>query len=197
MAEDRTHATFVTLGATNHGKFDRELDDYYATDPRALEMLLESESFSKRVWEPACGAGHLSEVLVTHGHDVTSTDLVDRGYGTPGVDFLATFEPVDSDIVTNPPYKYALEFVQHAIDVVTDGHKIAMLLRLNFLEGKKRRELFDTAPPARIYVASGRINCCKNGDFSKAQRDNNSAQAYAWFIWEKGYKGDTVVKWFN
>ena len=147
MAEDRTHATFVTLGATNHGKFDRELDDYYATDPRALEMLLESESFSKRVWEPACGAGHLSKVLVTHGHDVTSTDLVDRGYGTPGVDFLATFDPVDSDIVTNPPYKYALEFVQHAIDVVTDGHKIAMLLRLNFLEGKKRRELFDTAPP--------------------------------------------------
>ena len=197
MAEDRTHATFVTLGATNHGKFDREPDDYYATDPRALELLLEVEQFSDSVWEPACGAGQLSEVLVDHGHDVMSTDLVDRGYGTPGVDFLATFEQVDSDIVTNPPYKYALAFVQHAIDVVTDGHKVAMLLRLNFLEGKKRRELFDTAPPARIYVASGRINCCKNGDFSKAQRDNSSAQAYAWFIWEKGYKGDTVVKWFN
>ena len=197
MSSSASHSTFVTLGATNHGAFDRQTDDYYATDPKALELLLELEQFSKDVWEPACGEGHLSKVLLHHGYNVKSTDLIDRGYGEGGVDFLASSGPVDSDIVTNPPYKYALEFVEHALDVVTDGHKVAMLLRLNFLEGKKRRELFDVAPPARVYVASGRINCCKNGDFSKSQRENNSAQAYAWFVWEKDYTGDTILKWFN
>lgn len=113
------------------------------------------------------------------------------------MDFLIIDNSFDGDIITNPPYKNALEFVEHAIDIVTDGHKVAMLLRLNFLEGKARRKLFDRCPPKTVYVASGRINCCKNGDFSKHQRDNNSAQAYAWYIWQKGYTGDTTVKWFN
>lgn len=87
--------------------------------------------------------------------------------------------------------------MEHAISLVADGHRVAMFLKIQFLEGKSRRELFDRYPPKLIYVASGRINCCKNGDFSKEQRGNNSAQAYAWFIWEKGYVGEPTVRWFN
>lgn len=74
---------------------------------------------------------------------------------------------------------------------------VAMFLRLNFLEGKARRKLFDEYPPRYIYVASGRINCYKNGDDSPEGKKNVGALAYAWFIWEKGYKGDTVIRWFN
>lgn len=114
-----------------------------------------------------------------------------------GVDFLSSDEVFDGDIVTNPPYKYAKEFVEHAIQCVPNGHRVAMFLKIQFLEGKSRRELFDRYPPKLIYVATGRINCCKNGDFSKEQRSNNSAQAYAWFIWEKGYTGEPTVRWFN
>lgn len=114
-----------------------------------------------------------------------------------GVDFLSSDEVFDGDIVTNPPYKYAKEFVEHAIQCVPSGHRVAMFLKIQFLEGKSRRELFDRYPPKLIYVATGRINCCKNGDFSKEQRSNNSAQAYAWFIWEKGYTGEPTVRWFN
>ena len=69
-----------------------------------------------------------------------------------------------------------------------------MFLRLNFLEGKSRRTLFDRYPPKTIYVSSSRINCAKGGDF---ENHNAGAQAYAWFVWEKGYSGQTVVKWFN
>ena len=194
------HSVYVTLGASNHSYTEREKDDYYATDPRALEMLLETESFSKDIWECACGEGHLSEVLVSRGYNVRSTDLIDRGYGVGGVDFLLhdPQEQVNADIITNPPYKYALEFVSKAIDTITDGHKVAMFLRLQFLEGRSRRKLFDKYPPSRVYVASGRINCCKNGDFSeKSRKEHSSAQAYAWFIWEKPFHGDTIIKWFN
>jgi len=192
-----THNTFVTLGASNHSQNQREQFDYYATDPVAMELLLDIEQFSENVWECACGAGHLSRVLEERGYNVRSTDLVDRGYGESGLDFLDCKDTYDGDIITNPPYKYAKEFVERAIECVTDGHRVAMFLKIQFLEGKGRRALFDKYPPKIIYVATGRINCCKNGDFSSRQRSNDSAQAYAWFIWEKGYTGDTVVRWFN
>ena len=188
------HNVFVTLGASNHSVETRADHDYYATDPRAMELLLEHERFSENVWECACGEGHLSRVLTEHGYRVSSTDLIDRGYGMSGVDFLTYTDSVDADIVTNPPYKYAKEFAEHAVELVTDGHKVAMFLRLSFLEGKSRRELFDRYPPKHIYVSSGRLLCAKNGDFDSG---GGGAVAHAWFVWEKGFQGEPTVRWIN
>lgn len=145
--EETAHSTFVTIGASNHSKTEREINDYYATDPKAMELLLNEEEFDTNIWECACGGGHLSRVLSNRGYHVLSTDLVDRGYGTPGVDFLEQKSIFDGDIITNPPFKYAKMFVEHALDLIRDGHKVAMFLRLQFLEGRARRELFDQAPP--------------------------------------------------
>lgn len=75
-----------------------------------------------------------------------------------------------------------------------DGTKIAMFLKLQFLEGKARRALFDKSPPKTIYVASGRLLCAKNGEFDKMKTGGGSAVAYAW---EKGYHGDIIVKHIN
>ena len=197
MSGSETRPVYATVGATNHSKFEREQHDYYATDPKAIELLLDKVRFSNDVWECACGEGHLSKVLKSRGYDVLSTDLIDRGYGEGGIDFLQDTRKFDGDIITNPPYKYAKEFVEHAIESVSDGHKVAMFLKLTFLEGKSRRELFEKYPPKYIYVSTGRINCCKNGDFSKEQRANNSALAYAWFIWEKSFHGEPIIRWFN
>lgn len=194
MQTYNTHNVFVTLGASNHTESERESNDYYATDPIAAEHLLNLETFSHNIWEPACGGGHLSKVLEEHGHNVKSTDLVYRGYGIGGVDFLSSNEKFDGDIVTNPPYKYAKQFVERALESVEDGRKVAMFLRVLFLEGKARRELFQKYPPKTVYVSSSRIRCAVNGDFKD---DTGSAQAYAWFVWEKGYTGDTIIKWFN
>lgn len=60
---------------------EREKNDYYATDPKAMYKLLEFETFDKNIWEPACGEGNLSEVLKEKGYNVYSTDLINRGYG--------------------------------------------------------------------------------------------------------------------
>lgn len=196
MGTNGAHSILVTQGATCNKNADRQKDDYYATDPIALELLLDLEPFSANVWECACGEGNLSKVLEKRGYNVTSTDLVDRGYGAGGVDFLGSDWSFDGDIITNPPYKYAKEFAIHAIESVTDGHKVAMFLKLQFLEGASRRELFNTYPPKIVYVSTSRINCYKDGIILKNQR-NHGAQAYAWFVWEKPFVGDTVVKWFN
>ena len=139
---------FTTIGASNHSQKEREDNDFYATDPRALELLLEREQFDPLIWECACGKGHLSEVLRKHGYIVYSTDLVDRGYGVGGTDFLSTQTPFCGDIITNPPYKMAQEFVEHALSLISEGNRVAMFLKLTFLEGKNRRKLFEIAPPA-------------------------------------------------
>lgn len=194
---------FTCNGASNHSQGEREMQDYYATEPKALEMLLELETFSPYVWECACGEGHLSEVLKSHGYDVKSTDIIDRGYiGTETLDFLDVKKEdvkrdITRDIITNPPYKYAKEFVEKAVEISMDGTKIAMFLKITFLESKARRKLFEKYPPKTIYVSSSRLQCAKNGDFSKYSKGVGTAVAYAWFIWEKGFKGEPIVKWFN
>ena len=193
-----SNSIYMTLGASNHTENEREQHDYYATEPKALELLLELEDFSPYVWECACGTGHLSKVLEAHGYRVLSTDLIDRGYGHGVVDFLkGGIEKFNGDIITNPPYKYAKEFCEHAIELVPDGNKVAMFLKVQFLEGKARRELFEKYPPKKIWVASGRLLCAKNGEFQRMKEGGGSAVAYAWFIWEKGYKGKTTIGWFN
>ncbi len=186
------------LGTRNFAQNEREANDYYATEPRAVELLLEQEKFSPRIWEPACGEGHISKVLTAHGYDVKSTDLIDRGYGTGGVDFLKYEEPdlINTDIVSNPPYRYAREFVEKALTLVAPGHKVAMFLKIQFLEGKARRELFEKYPPQTVYVSSGRLRCAMNGDFEKHAK-SSAAICYAWFVWRKGHPGPTNIKWIN
>ena len=198
-----SNSIYKTLGASNHTDKEREHNDYYATEPKALELLLDIENFSPYVWECACGEGHLSEVLKDRGYKVKSSDLVDRGYmGTEVIDFLKVSKEdikndFSRDVITNPPYKYAKEFVEHALDISMDGTKVAMFLKVQFLEGKARRELFKKYPPKVIYVASSRLLCAKNGEFEKMRQGGGSAVAYAWFIWEKGYKDKTTIGWFN
>ena len=185
---------YKALGASNHCESEREENDFYATEPKAIELLLEKETFNNTVWECACGEGHLSEVLKKNGYNVISSDLIDRGYGKGGIDFLKhEFKPYNGDIITNPPYKYATEFVYKALEILQENRKMAMFLKIQFLEGKERRKLFEKYPPKKIYVSSSRLKCAKNADFNI----RTGAMCYAWFVWEKGYKGLTTSDWRN
>ena len=185
---------FSMLGASNHTDGERDTNDYYAIEPKAVELLMDLETFDKNILEPSCGEGHISDVLKSHGYNVVSRDLIDRGYGDVA-DFLSDDNTEwNGDIITNPPYKYAQEFVEKALQIIPEGHKVAMFLKVQFLEGKRRRKMFDITPPTRIWVSSSRLKCAMNGDFDKTA---SSAASYAWFIWEKGFRGDTIVKWFN
>lgn len=187
---------FTTLGSSNHVVDEREQFDYYATDPRAVEMLLQMETFAPVIWEPACGEGHISKVLQAHGYEVISTDLIYRGFGDPEpLNFLEeTLDGFEGDIITNPPYSVGLQFVERALESVRPGGKVAMFLKVQFLEGKRRGEFFKKSPPRSVYISRSRLACYKNGDLTT---NPESAIAYAWYVWEKGFTGDPVIKWFN
>ena len=193
------NSIFKTLGASNHTDKERQNEDYYATDPVAAEWLLKIENIpiNKPIWECASGEDHLVNVFRENGYKVRSTDLIKRLDSTEVLDFLKTNEIWDGSIITNPPYKYGLEFVQKSLEIVTEGNKVGMFLKLTFLEGKKRRAFFEKYPPKTVWVSSSRLMCAKNGKFKEMIESGGSAAAYAWFIWEKGYNGDTVIKWFN
>lgn len=184
-------STFTMLGASNHALEERECNDFYATDPDAINKLFEFEKFDKNIWECACGDGELSKRMIELGKNVVSTDLIDRGYGISNCDFLKENNVFDGDIITNPPYKYVTEFILNAIKLTKN--KVAMFCKLTTLESQSRYEkIFKIHPPKKVYVFSKRINCYKNNDKKKYK---SSAVCYAWFVWEKGYKGEPIIRW--
>jgi len=202
MEQDWTgnsQSAFVQLGATSHSRTgERAENDYYATDPDSLQLFLcalarDNITLSKDLWECAAGDGVLSRVLKRYGYKVKSSDIYSRGFkDNEIIDFLEYDGKWDGDIITNPPYSLAQPFVEKALSIVKEGQKVIMYLHLQFLETKARRELFDREPPKYVYINSARQACYKNGDATKKL---SSAVCYCWFVWEKGYQGDPIIKW--
>lgn len=159
----------------------RKPNDFYRTPPHATRALMLKESLPLTIWEPACGDGAISTVLAEAGHTVHSTDLIDRGFGVPRRDFLMERTPLADCIVTNPPFKLADQFVEHALAIGVQ--RIAILQRLAWLEGSERRKrLWSINPPARVWVFSKRVTMWR-GDDPNA-RDKGGAIPFAWFWWE-------------
>ena len=170
---------------------NRERDDFYPTPPIATLALLSVEPFVGSIWEPACGDGAISKVLEAAGYEVLSTDLINRGYGTPNRDFLLEYQTRADNIVTNPPFKFAEEFAEHALTRTTG--KVAMLCRLGWLEGKARRRMFTETPLARVWVFSSRVPMLRGG--TDAGKGGGGMIAFAWFVWDHAHTGAPTLGW--
>ncbi len=168
-------------------------DDFYATPPEAVHALLKAESFSGTIWEPACGDGAIVKVLRDAGYRVYATDLVERGCpdSENRVDFLFEQPPGVhiGAIITNPPYALAKPFVVHAITLAIP--KVAMLLRLAFLEGSGRSAILDNGLLARVHVFRNRLPRMHRHGWEGKQ--SSSSIAFAWFVWELGWNKPTEL----
>ena len=186
-----------TLGASNLSQKERAKHDFYSTDPSAVKNLLENVRFKGGIWEPYCGSGCISIPLEEQGYDVLSTDLYNHGYGIPGHDFFNYKEmPHESitNIVTNPPYSRTNDFICHALDLIPEGGCLALLLRTQYLEGIERYErIYKENPPALILQYVNRIKCNEMGKIG--DKFTGSSVAYAWYIWIKGEKKETRLRW--
>lgn len=170
----------------------RQAQDYYRTPEASTRALLRAETLPRRVWEPACGDGAISGVLEAAGHDVLSTDLVDRGYGEGGRDFLMEQAPTDRAILTNPPFALADSFALHALRL--GAPMVCLFMRLAWLEGIARAEaLWRPHPPARVWVFSARQTLWRGDD--PDARDKGGAVAFAWFVWKAGRTGAPALGW--
>lgn len=199
---------FRIIGASNHCADEREAVDFYSTDPDCVKDLLELEQFGNKVLEPCCGNGNIAKVLTDAGYDVTATDLYDHGYGTVGVDCF-DYTNIDQDIIGNPPYSLTTEFIEHMLNELQSGHKMALFLKLQVLEGQARyQKIFSQGKLKRVYVYVNRVACYKNDEryqknedgSLKLDKDGNpkkigSAACYMWAIWEADYHGFPEVRW--
>jgi hypothetical protein len=164
--------------------------DYFPTPAWATHALIDNEPFDGDIWECACGDGAMSRVLETTGQKVYSSDLYERPYGESGHDFL-TSQRRATNIITNPPYNSAEGFVRAGLQRAE--RKLALLLRLAFLEGGNRnRTIFLATPPSRVWVFSERITFYPAG----AQIGGSGTTAYAWFVWDAEARDKTTeLKW--
>lgn len=198
------------IGAST-GTNKRNDDDFYRTPTYATEALLRRETFEGDIWEPACGDGAISKVLEAAGYTVHSTDLVDRGYGTGGVDFLNPLV-LDSlliggaydNIVTNPPFNLATEFALQALKCIHDKGKVVLFGKLTFLEGKIRsQQLFNQRNLARIWAFSQRVGFVVGNKLPKDMFGNEyepdtrgqGMLAFAWYVFDAAHDGPATLDW--
>ena len=186
------------IGSSAHTSEERQSRDYYATDPQALidflkQFYTDGETIDKtQIWEPSCGEGNLSKVLAKHTSYVKNSDIYDYG-NNEVLNFLEYSGQWSGDILTNPPYKIGQKFIEKALELIENGNKVIMLMRSQFLESKRRYPFFKKTKPKFVYIHSSRIKIFKNND----QKKYTGAQplCYAWYIWEKGYEGEPIIRW--
>ncbi len=180
-----------SIAGASRNSGNREKHDFYPTDPWVVYALLSQEEFIGKIWEPACATGNISKVFIEKGYEVISTDLIYRGFGYQ-LDFLIADFLCDN-IVSNPPFKLALEFIEHAKKLA--NHKIAFLLKTVFLESLERYEMFQDKefPLKTVYQFSKRVTISKSG----IKLQNAGMISFAWFVWERGYHGEPFIKWIK
>jgi len=165
--------------------------DFFPTPRWATFALMDNEIFRGDVWECACGDGAMSKVLEISNKNIRSSDLFDRGYGEIGKDFTKATKSAEN-IITNPPYNCAEEFVASGLKVAK--RKFALLLRLAFLEGANRANtIFSKSPPSRVWVFSERITFYPSG----VEPKGSGTTAYAWFVWDKDANTNSELHWFK
>lgn len=159
--------------------------DFYRTPEWATKALLDVEDFEGEVLEPCCGDGAISKLLEEAGYEVVSSDLRRDAevYGEKGVDVLSLDHA--NNVVTNPPYAIDEKVVEHCLSIATG--KVAMLLRLGFLESQGRAELFERYPVARVYVFKKRV--IFEAGFKGLPKVGR--EAHAWLVWDRDQDGPT------
>jgi hypothetical protein len=181
--------TSHAANAGQHNYADRGVE-LYSTPPEAVRALCTVESLPHWCWDPAAGKGPIAQVLRDAGHAVICSDVVDHGFPLHFIgDFLAqTKAPSCECIITNPPYRLAQQFVEHALTLVP---LTIMLLRLAFLESERRTSILDGGRLARVHVFKNRLPMMHRDQWAGPRA--TSSIPFAWFAWERGHTGPIVV----
>lgn len=178
MAQNTSHAVMAQR-AEPRDSFDFFPTPLWAT--RALcEFIVQGDQIlkTKRVWEPACGQGHMSRALGDYFGLVYSSDAHDYGHGAVRDFLFPGDEPAFDWIITNPPFRLAEQFAHTMIDRAVEG--CAILVRTTFLEGVGRyKTLFSQRKPTAILQFTERVPMHKG----RVEENGSTATAYCWIVW--------------
>lgn len=192
--------------AGGNPKLGRAENDYYATNPKDTQAFLDlikkeynMNGDGVRILEPAAGEGHITNVLKSNFPHamVLSSDLVQRGNKNiaGGIDFLNSYNDgfMFDYVITNPPFKIAKDFIDKSLSI---SDKVFIFAKLQFLEGKSRKDWFKSLPLKYVYVYSYRASPWRNGSPVDVNgKKYSSTMAFAWFVFDKSYTGEPMIRW--
>lgn len=166
------------MSAAGRGSKRRDADYYPTPYEDAIKPFLdENPPLLPGLWlEPCVGDGAIVRGVERHITGVTwDTCDIRPDCGYPGADicdFLvvpAPPRPIYDVCMTNPPFTLGLQFVQHALRF---ARRVAMLLRVGFVETKERSDWL-RANPFDVYMLSKRPSFTGGG---------TDASHYGWFV---------------
>lgn len=182
------------MSSTNRSNSrDSHISDYYITPIPAIEKFLiafkktERLCHSMQILDPCAGGDNEHpmfnpETLREFGcNNISTIDIREDSLADIKTDYLSySCENQFDMIITNPPFNIAVDIINKALSDVKDDGFVVMLLRLNFLGGKVREQLWKDYMPKYIFVHNRRMSFTDDGK-------TNSIE-YAHFVWQKGYK---------
>jgi hypothetical protein len=183
------------LSATNRGTKRIEAD-FYPTPISVIQTFLSHFKIKDgTILEPCAGNGNFIKAIREFGYDnyIVANELRQeeklRLYNS-GANEIHTYNFLENKIseypktiITNPPYSLAEEFIKKCKEQFPNA-EIIMLLRLAFLESKKRYEFWQQYPVNKLYILSQRPSFTGKG---------TDATAYAWFVWDGTNKQEIKV----
>lgn len=184
--------------ASRQVKRPRSANDFYVEEPWMVRGLFDVQRFEGPVWDPACGTGTIVKAARSIGLDAIGSDIVHRGWpehedDLTKTDFLTGGRTLwmtnAENVICNPPFNLAAEFVRRALHLVPG--KVAMLLRLAFIESVGRSDLFTGGHFMALHPFARRGHMPPGG--SNLPR-KGGAVAFAWFVWSRRHNGDAIVK---
>ena len=185
------------MSSTNRSNAREEhIADYYITPIKDIEIFLKELNLQiePTIWnkvkiiDPCAGGdekhpmSYPNAIKNIYGNcNINCIDIREDSLAETKGDYLKLnvkdFKPYI--IITNPPFNIALEIIEKALDDITDDGYVIMLLRLNFLETKARKDFFDKYMPEYIYVHHKRM--------SFVEGKGTDSIAYAHYVWHKGH----------
>lgn len=173
--------------------------EHFETPQWAVDAILRREIMTKVVLDPCCGIGIMAEAAKKEGHEVVAMDVRFWGYPLDRyIDFLSIDDSFtlhsscDSGftVFMNPPFSLAEQFVKKAFEL--GARKVVCFQRFAWWESAKRRAFWDEFPPTKVYICGDRAACWRH-DIPKAKRTSGTPTAHAFFIFEAGHKGATIL----
>jgi hypothetical protein len=186
------------LGNRDSHIWNREANDHYVEPAWCSERLFDVEEFYGRINDPCCGFGTIPEAAYRAGIGATACDLVDRGYKGGWVeDFFESTWPRDN-IVSNPPFDVASQFVLHALKLT--GGKVAIIFptaRLNAANGPKGKYWIDGLPLRRVWLLTPRPSMPPGHVLAAGGKPEGGKEDYCWLVFERGYAGNPELGWLH
>ena len=185
----------ITGRKTNEDKYDFYETPTWATE-KIVEKLLIDGVVNKydNILEPCSGGGAISKVLEMYFEHCTSSDIQEEEYiyGNRGVDVYDIDDNCCDVVLTNPPYRDMTKSNMLEQFLRISRHKVILLLNIFYLSSAKRKEMLQSTPLKYVYIHSDRLTMYP---YNKPKPKNGGTKMFAWFVWDKSYNGEPIIRW--